>query len=93
MAGIARSRLIAGFLSFMSLSPTAFHVSLSLSFSTERTMFRKERPLGFHAGPEKNPDGTWNLFKWNCCIPGKEGSPWEGGVYRMTMGLRCYSSG
>lgn len=59
----------------------------SFLYFEERTMFRKERPIGFHAGPEKNADGTWNLFKWNCCIPGKEGTPWEGGVYRMTMGL------
>ncbi|KAH7822716.1 putative ubiquitin-conjugating enzyme, E2 [Monocercomonoides exilis] len=51
----------------------------------ERSLIRKERPIGFFAGPEKNPDGSLNLFKWNCGIPGKAGSIWEGGLYRMTM--------
>lgn len=26
-----------------------------------------------------------NMMKWQCGIPGKEGSPWAGGVYRLTM--------
>jgi len=30
-------------------------------------------------------DGAQDLFKWQCGIPGKEGTDWEGGVYTMTM--------
>ncbi|KAA6388026.1 MAG: putative SUMO-conjugating enzyme UBC9-B [Streblomastix strix] len=51
----------------------------------ERQLLRKDRPVGFFANPEKNPDGTLNLFKWNCGIPGKQGTPWEKGFYRMVM--------
>ena len=28
---------------------------------------------GFVARPTKNPDGTLNLFNWECAIPGKKG--------------------
>lgn len=27
-------------------------------------------------------DGSINLMKWECGIPGKDGTPWEGGTYR-----------
>ena len=26
-----------------------------------------------------------NLMRWNCHIPGKEGTPWEGGFFPVTM--------
>ena len=26
-----------------------------------------------------------NIMKWQCGVPGKEGSPWAGGVYRLSM--------
>jgi ubiquitin-conjugating enzyme E2 I len=28
---------------------------------------------------------TPDLFKWECKIPGKKGSLWEGGIYKLTM--------
>ncbi|CAG2248721.1 UBC9 [Mytilus edulis] len=37
------------------------------------------------ARPTKNPDGTLNLLNWECAIPGKKGTPWEGGLYRLRM--------
>lgn len=51
----------------------------------ERKNWRKDHPFGFSARPAKNPDATLNLMLWECEIPGKEGSIWEGGVYKVTM--------
>mmetsp|Transcript_103730 Transcript_103730/g.143500 ORF Transcript_103730/g.143500 Transcript_103730/m.143500 type:complete len:89 (+) Transcript_103730:83-349(+) len=28
---------------------------------------------------------TVDLFSWNCIIPGKKDTPWEGGEYKLTM--------
>lgn len=33
----------------------------------------------------KNADGTLNLMTWECAIPGKKGTPWEGGLYNLRM--------
>mmetsp|Transcript_10237 Transcript_10237/g.26816 ORF Transcript_10237/g.26816 Transcript_10237/m.26816 type:complete len:155 (-) Transcript_10237:381-845(-) len=48
---------------------------------TERRDVRKDRPFGFYAKPV-SPD---NLREWDCGIPGKKGSPWEGGVYKLRI--------
>ena len=32
--------------------------------------------------PMKNSDGTMNLMLWEYAIPGKKGTPWEGGLYK-----------
>ena len=26
-----------------------------------------------------------NLMNWECAIPGKKGTPWEGGLYKIRM--------
>jgi hypothetical protein len=39
----------------------------------ERTAWRKDHPAGFFARPDKNEDGSANLMKWVCGIPGKRG--------------------
>lgn len=51
----------------------------------ERKAWRKDHPFGFVATPTKNHDGTLNLMKWMCAIPGKRGTPWEGGLYSLQM--------
>jgi len=51
----------------------------------ERRAWRQNPIFGFTAKPEKNPDGTCNLLNWECRIPGKAGTPWEGGLYRLRM--------
>ena len=33
----------------------------------------------------KNADGTMNLMLWEFAIPGKKGTPWEGGLYKGQM--------
>lgn len=51
----------------------------------ERTSMRKDRPFGFSAKPVQNEDGTTNLLEWKAVIPGKAGTPWENGVYKLQM--------
>lgn len=51
----------------------------------ERKAWRKDHPFGFVARPVKNADGTLNLMTWECAIPGKKGTPWEDGLYKLRM--------
>ncbi|VBB32121.1 unnamed protein product [Acanthocheilonema viteae] len=51
----------------------------------ERKAWRKNHPFGFIAKPSSNPDGTRNLFNWECAIPGKKGTIWEGGLYKANF--------
>uniref|UniRef100_A0AC35FY97 UBC core domain-containing protein n=1 Tax=Panagrolaimus sp. PS1159 TaxID=55785 RepID=A0AC35FY97_9BILA len=51
----------------------------------ERKAWRKDHPFGFLAKPEQNPDGTLNLFRWDCAITGVAGTPWEGGLYKLKL--------
>lgn len=51
----------------------------------ERKEWRLEHPFGFVAKPANNSDGTCNMLKWECEIPGPKGSPWEGGTYALVM--------
>jgi len=51
----------------------------------ERKLWRKDHPHGFYARPTKNEDGSPNLMKWECGIPGKKGTPFEGGLYKLSM--------
>ncbi|EDW28587.1 GL19266 [Drosophila persimilis] len=53
--------------------------------SEERKAWRKDHPYGFVAHPAKNPDGTLNLLIWECAIPGKKSTLWEGGLYKLRM--------
>lgn len=49
----------------------------------ERKSWRKDHPFGFIAKPAKNEDGTLNLFQWECAIPGRKDTIWEGGLYKV----------
>jgi ubiquitin-conjugating enzyme E2 I len=51
----------------------------------ERKSWRKDHPFGFYARPEKNADSTMNLLQWTAGIPGKSGTPWENGIYTLTL--------
>jgi len=50
----------------------------------ERKQWRKDHPYGFFAKPQKDGDSL-NLLQWEVGIPGKEGTPWEGGLYKVSM--------
>lgn len=41
--------------------------------------------MGFVARPVKNNDGTMNMMVWECMIPGKKGTLWEGGLFHLKM--------
>lgn len=51
----------------------------------ERKSWRKDHPYGFVAKPKSKPDGTQDIMTWECVIPGKAGTLWEGGNYAMEM--------
>ncbi|CAI2382446.1 unnamed protein product [Moneuplotes crassus] len=52
----------------------------------ERKNWRKEHPHGFIAKPCKDPKtGSSDLYEWDCLIPGKKGSDWEGGNFRLII--------
>eukprot|EP00729_Bicosta_minor_P016261 gene16261-17362_t len=51
----------------------------------ERKSIRKDRPHGFSAKPSKDADGAMDMYKWKCVIPGRDGTPWEGGYYHLTV--------
>ncbi|KAF2864224.1 ubiquitin-conjugating enzyme [Piedraia hortae CBS 480.64] len=51
----------------------------------ERKSWRKDHPFGFVARPIKNSHGALDLKRWDCVIPGREGSIWEGGAFKLEM--------
>ncbi|KAG2442912.1 hypothetical protein HXX76_002988 [Chlamydomonas incerta] len=51
----------------------------------ERKNFRKNRPYGFVGKPASCDDGSVDLKRWECRIPGPEKTAWEGGCYPVTM--------
>ena len=51
----------------------------------ERKNWRKDHPSGFFARPKKNEDGSMDMMNWETGIPGKDGTDWQGGVYRVDM--------
>nr|XP_009665363.1 PREDICTED: SUMO-conjugating enzyme UBC9 isoform X1 [Struthio camelus australis] len=65
-------------------TPNMSGIALS-RLAQERKAWRKDHPFGFVAVPTKNPDGTMNLMNWECAIPGKKGTPWEGGLFKLRM--------
>jgi len=50
----------------------------------ERKQWRKDHPYGFWAKPLKAGDAL-DLLNWEVGIPGKDGTPWEGGVFKVHM--------
>ena len=50
--------------------------------SEELKRWKKDHPIGFYANPKTNSDGTTNMLLWEFGIPGKVGTPWEGGFYK-----------
>lgn len=50
----------------------------------ERKAWRKDHPINFWARP-MSKDGSSNIFLWQAGIPGKEGTDWEGGEFKVQM--------
>eukprot|EP00916_Digyalum_oweni_P014530 GHVL01023798.1.p2 GENE.GHVL01023798.1~~GHVL01023798.1.p2 ORF type:complete len:160 (-),score=29.50 GHVL01023798.1:1928-2407(-) len=52
----------------------------------ERSEWRKDHPHGFSARYSSSEDGKGqDPMKWECKIPGKKGTNWEDGVFKLTM--------
>ena len=70
------------------VGPGALAPQLSLAqarLREERKTWRREKPFGFWARPVQQKDGSLDLLRWEAGIPGREGTPWEGGEYFLTM--------
>lgn len=50
-----------------------------------RKQWRKDHPFGFYARPQKTAAGVLDLKVWECGIPGKQGTIWEGGLFKLTV--------
>ena len=51
----------------------------------ERKAWRKDHPHGFYARASRNTDGSTNMMVWQAGIPGKAGTPWENGLYKVEI--------
>jgi hypothetical protein len=51
----------------------------------ERKAWRRDHPIGFYARPTSSGDGSSNMFLWEAGIPGKDGSDWAGGIFKVRM--------
>ncbi|GFR50828.1 hypothetical protein Agub_g13101 [Astrephomene gubernaculifera] len=51
----------------------------------ERKMWRKDHPPGMVAKPTTKPDGSTDMFQWECKIPGIKGTFCEGGLFPCTI--------
>ena len=50
-----------------------------------RKQWRKEHPFGFFARPARTANGVLDLKKWECGIPGKDKTLWEGGLFKLDV--------
>ena len=50
-----------------------------------KALTTKQRFNNVNDRPIKQLDGTLNLSLWEFAIPGKKGTPWEGGLYKGQM--------
>jgi hypothetical protein len=51
----------------------------------ERKQWRRDHPFAFYAKPARTKEGVLDLKNWECGIPGKEKTIWEGGLFKLTM--------
>lgn len=47
--------------------------------------WRKDHPFGFFAKPVKNQTGVLDLKVWDCGVPGKDKTIWEGGLFKLNI--------
>eukprot|EP01038_Epipyxis_sp_PR26KG_P007664 gene7663-10428_t len=53
--------------------------------TAERKEWRVDPPVGFYAKPLKNKDNSTDLMNWELGIPGREGTDWAGGLYKVYL--------
>lgn len=52
---------------------------------TFRKQWRRDHPFGFFAKPARTPQGILDLKKWECGVPGKDKTLWEGGLFKLDV--------
>lgn len=50
-----------------------------------RKQWRRDHPFGFYAKPARTKEGVLDLKNWECGIPGKEKTIWEGGLFKLSI--------
>lgn len=50
-----------------------------------RKQWRRDHPFGFFAKPARTPQGVLDLKKWECGVPGKDKTLWEGGLFKLDV--------
>jgi ubiquitin-conjugating enzyme E2 I len=58
---------------------------LLLWCSCTRKQWRRDHPFGFFAKPHRTPQGALDLKRWECGVPGKEKTIWEGGLFKLDV--------
>ncbi|KAK2786470.1 E2 SUMO-conjugating protein ubc9 [Emmonsiellopsis sp. PD_33] len=51
----------------------------------ERKQWRKDHPFGFYARPKRGANGVADIKYWQCGIPGKSKTIWDGGLFKLDM--------
>ncbi|KAJ5176323.1 SUMO conjugating enzyme (UbcI) [Penicillium canariense] len=52
---------------------------------SHRKQWRRDHPFGFVAKPQRTSQGTLDLKRWECAIPGKKDTLWEGCVLKLDL--------
>jgi hypothetical protein len=47
--------------------------------------WRRDHPFGFVAKPQKTAQGTLDLKRWECAVPGKKDTLWDGGIFKLDL--------
>jgi hypothetical protein len=55
------------------------------SLTRSRKQWRRDHPFGFFAKPMRGANGMMDLKKWDCGVPGKEKTIWEGGLFKLEV--------
>ncbi|CAG7944065.1 unnamed protein product [Penicillium nalgiovense] len=54
-------------------------------YGFSRKQWRRDHPFGFVAKPKRAPQGGLDLKNWECAIPGKANTLWEGGLFKLDL--------
>ncbi|KPM46306.1 hypothetical protein AK830_g358 [Neonectria ditissima] len=52
---------------------------------SSRKQWRRDHPFGFFAKPARTKEGVLDVKNWECGIPGKEKTIWEGGLFKLSI--------
>jgi ubiquitin-protein ligase len=66
----------------MHLHSSAHKISAN---AAARKSWRRDHPFGFFAKPMRGANGMMDLKRWECGVPGKEKTIWEGGLFKLEV--------